>query len=231
MFILRSKDRGGADHGWLKTQHTFSFADYYNQERMGFRTLRVINEDQIAGGTGFSAHPHRDMEIITYIIKGALTHEDSMGNKATIVPGEVQRMSAGTGVVHSEQNAVHDEVTHLVQIWIKPKARGGMPSYAQKSFEGDLNNKKLVLVVSEDGRDDSLTINQDADIYVSKLKKDEAIEFDVREGRGVWIQTIKGSLAINNEEVFAGDGVAVESKEALRIKSLEESEFILFDLG
>ena len=148
--LRKSSDRGGADHGWLKTQHSFSFANYYDADQMGFRSLRVINEDFIAGGTGFGAHPHRDMEIITYIIKGALEHQDSMGNKAVIQPGEVQRMSAGRGVVHSEYNQVSDQETHLLQIWIEPRSRGGEPGYGQKSFEEDFNTKPMTLVVSGD---------------------------------------------------------------------------------
>lgn len=229
--LRKSQDRGIANHGWLKSKHTFSFADYYNPEHMGFRSLRVINEDRIEGGTGFGAHPHRDMEIISYVVKGALKHEDSMGTKAIIKPGEVQRMSAGTGVVHSEYNAQPTDETHFFQIWITPKTRGGTPGYGQKSFENDLNSKKLVLVMSPDGRDGSIDIKQDADMYISRLKTGDDLEFKVRESRGVWIQVVKGNLTINEKSLTIGDALSFQDEETLKIKANEDSEIILFDLA
>jgi quercetin 2,3-dioxygenase len=229
--LRKSEERGYANHGWLKSRHTFSFADYYDPKQMGFRSLRVINEDRIDGGTGFGAHPHRDMEIISYVIEGGLLHKDSMGTEAVIKPGEVQRMTAGTGVVHSEYNALPDKETHFFQIWIMPKSRGGNPGYGQKSFEKDLNSKKLVLVVSEDAREGSIGIKQDADLYISRLKKDEDLEFKLRPQRGAWVQVVKGRLSVNGKEIVTGDAVSFESEELLNIKSLDQSEFLLFDLA
>lgn len=230
MQLKRSNERGAADHGWLKSHHSFSFADYYDPANMGFRSLRVINEDHIDAGTGFGTHPHRDMEIITYVVKGALEHQDSMGNKAAITPGEVQRMTAGTGVLHSEY-AKEGEDVHLLQIWIMPNARGGNPGYGQKSFETELNSKEKVLVVSADARDGSIGIKQDADLWVSRPKPGQTIEFDVRKGRGIWIQLVKGAIDVNGKSLDAGDAVALESESKLTIKSRAESEFLLFDLA
>lgn len=229
LHLRKSKDRGYADHGWLKSFHTFSFADYRDTNHMNFRTLRVINEDFIRAQTGFGEHPHRDMEIISYVIQGSLSHKDSMGNESTIRPGEVQRMSAGVGVVHSEQNNASEE-THLLQIWIMPNAKGGAPGYGQKSFESELNSKDLVLVVSKDGRDGSIAIKQDADLYISRLKKSHEISFVLKPKRGAWVQLVKGKLAVNNLELLPGDGLSVEDESLLKIKAIEPSEFLLFDL-
>ncbi len=229
--ILRSKDRGNADHGWLKSRHTFSFANYYNPNYMGFRSLRVINEDHIDGGTGFDMHGHKDMEIISYVASGALYHEDSKGNKATILPGEVQRMSAGTGVLHSEHNKSDIEKAHLFQIWIMPNKTGVPFSYGQKSFEEDIKNKDMVLVVSESGREGSININQDADLYISNLKKDKTVNFDIKPGRNIWIQMIKGAVEVNGEKIETGDGLRTSQSQLLNIKSSDDSEFMLFDLA
>ncbi|MCM2280470.1 MAG: pirin family protein [Bdellovibrionaceae bacterium] len=229
--IRKSDERGLADHGWLKSRHTFSFADYYDPKFMGFRSLRVINEDRIEGGTGFGSHPHRDMEIISYVIQGALAHKDSMGNQTLIRPGEVQRMSAGTGVVHSEYNAIPNGETHFFQIWILPQAPGGTPGYGQKSFESELNSKKLVLVVSQDGRDGSISIKQDADLYISRLSSGDALDFRVRPTRGLWLQVAYGHLNINGEELSTGDALAFEAAEQLEAQANEKSEFLLFDLA
>ncbi len=229
--LRRSDERGTADHGWLRSRHTFSFADYYHPKFMGFRNLRVINEDRIDGGTGFGAHPHRDMEIISYVVKGALRHKDSMGTEAIIKPGEVQRMSAGTGVVHSEYNAVPDEESHFFQIWIQPESFGGKPGYGQKSFDADLGSKKLVLVVSRDGRDGSLPIKQDADMYISRLKEKDVLDYQVRPGRGVWVQVVKGELTVDGKVLGAGDAASTEEPQALRFEARGDSELILFDLS
>lgn len=229
--LRKSQDRGIANHGWLKSKHTFSFADYYDPEFMGFRSLRVINEDRIDGGTGFGAHPHRDMEIISYVVKGALEHKDSMGTKAIIRPGEVQRMSAGTGVVHSEYNAMPDEETHFFQIWIQPKSRGGNPGYGQKSFENELNSNQLVLVMSEEGRDGSISIKQDADIYISRLPAGADLELKVRKTRGAWVQVVSGKLTVNGKELTTGDAISFEDEELLTFKAEDKSEIILFDLA
>ncbi len=232
MMQLRKSDaRGLANHGWLKSLHTFSFARYFDPEQMGFRALRVINEDRIDGGTGFGAHPHRDMEIISYVVKGALEHQDSMGTKAIIRPGEVQRMSAGSGVVHSEYNQLPDEETHFFQIWIQPKSRGGEPGYGQKSFADELARKNLVLVVSEDGRDGSISIKQDADLYISRMKTDEELSFSLRSGRGAWVQIVSGGVSLNGRDLKTGDGVAVTGVDELRFLAAQPTEFLLFDLA
>jgi quercetin 2,3-dioxygenase len=229
LHIRKSEERGYADHGWLKTHHTFSFADYYDPRHMGFRSLRVINEDLIDGGKGFGSHPHKDMEIITYVIKGALRHKDSMGTESIIKPGEVQRMSAGSGVVHSE-HAVGPEDVHLFQVWIQPDRSGEKPGYGQKSFETELAAKDLVLVVSKDGREGSIEIKQDADMYVSRLKAGKELEYAVRPGRGIWGQVAKGQLRLGNKVLSRGDGFSSEDAQVLRLQAAEDSELILFDL-
>ena len=228
--VRKSEERGLAEHGWLKSRHTFSFANYYDPKHMGFLNLRVINEDRIAGGTGFSSHPHCDMEIISYVVKGALEHKDSMGTKAIIKPGEVQRMSAGTGVVHSEKNAQAKDETHFFQIWITPKYQGVKPGYGQKSFEQELNSKKLVLVISQDAREGSIGINQDADMYISRLKSGEELDFKIRPGRGVWLQVIKGNGEINGTQLKTGDAISSQDEQSLKFIAAEDSEVILFDL-
>jgi redox-sensitive bicupin YhaK (pirin superfamily) len=229
--LRKSQDRGGADHGWLKAKHSFSFASYYDPKHMGFRSLRVINEDRIAGGRGFGAHPHSDMEIITFIVKGALEHRDSMGNKAVIRPGEIQHMSAGTGVVHSEYNPNPDEETHLLQIWIETAEEGATPGYGQKSFEAQLSEKNLVLVVSQDGRDGSIPIRQDADIRLGRFKTGDSVELPVRAGRGVWVQLVSGELSVNGHTLKAGDGLALEQVPGVAILAKSPAEFLMFDLA
>lgn len=228
--VRKSNDRGLADHGWLKSRHTFSFAEYYDPEFMGFGSLRVINEDRIQGGTGFGTHPHKDMEIISYVVSGALQHKDSMGNVAVIKPGEIQRMSAGTGVAHSEYNDEKSKETHFFQIWITPDHRGGKPGYGQKSFEKELAEQKIVHVISKDGRDGSIRINQDANMYISRLKKSESLDYKLSKGRKLWIQLVKGSVIINELEIETGDAIATTDTGTLKIKASEESEMIIFDL-
>jgi redox-sensitive bicupin YhaK (pirin superfamily) len=233
MKLRKADDRGLALHGWLKSRHTFSFANYHHPEQMGFRSLRVINEDRIEGGTGFGMHPHRDMEIISYVVKGALIHKDSMGTEAVIRPGEVQRMSAGSGIFHSEKNFADDEA-HFFQIWILPMEGGGEPGYGQKSFEKRLNEEKLVLTISGDGRNGSISIKQDADLYVSRLKKNESLEFKVRKGRGVWVQVVSGSLTVSGQqdlEIATGDGLSLEAEQLLSFNAKENSEVLIFDLA
>lgn len=228
--ILKSQDRGGANHGWLKSQHTFSFADYYNPAQMAFRALRVINEDWIAPQNGFGMHPHRDMEIITVVLEGSLKHKDSMGNTAVVRPGEVQRMSAGTGVMHSEFNADERE-THLLQIWIMPEKTGIEPSYGQKSFADELEKKNLVLAVSKDGRDGSISMNQNADVYLGRLALGEELNYAIRTDRHVWIQMTGGTLNANGKVLTTGDALAVSKEDLLTLRSSgNDTRFILFDL-
>lgn len=229
--LRKSSERGRANHGWLKSQFTFSFAEYYDPEHMGFRALRVINEDHIEGGKGFPMHPHRDMEIISFMVSGALAHKDSHGNVAVVRPGEVQRMSAGTGVAHSEFNHSPDQDAHLLQIWILPNKTGVPFSYGQKSFEQDMNEKKLVLAVSNTGRDGSISIQQDADLYLSRLMKSDSLAFEMRPGRHVWIQVVKGKIRVNGTEAEAGDGLAASEEKLLKIEASEDSELLLFDLN
>jgi redox-sensitive bicupin YhaK (pirin superfamily) len=229
--IRRSKERGYFDHGWLETYHTFSFADYFDPENMGFRSLRVINEDFVEPGQGFPKHGHRDMEIVTYVIKGELSHRDSMGNGETIRPHEVQRMTAGTGVLHSEYSSPTDK-THLLQIWIMPAAKNLTPAYEQTAFPEEEKRGRLRLVASRGGDDGSVHINQDVKLYASILSDGETVSLDLDEGRHAWIQLISGSIEVNGETLSAGDGAAVSDERSLNIKAVDDnSEFLLFDLS
>lgn len=232
--VRRSKERGAANHGWLDTRFTFSFADYYDPQFMGFRDLRVINEDHIEADQGFPKHGHRDMEIITYMISGELSHRDSMGNGETITPGEVQRMTAGTGVLHSEFSSPTDK-THLLQIWILPEANRLTPSYEQKLFSAEEKQGKLRLVASRHGSgggdDGSIHINQDVKLYASILKEGETVTTELDENRHAWIQLISGSLDVNGTTLDAGDGAAISDETSLKVRAYEDnSEFLLFDL-
>jgi quercetin 2,3-dioxygenase len=228
--IRRSKERGHANHGWLDTNFTFSFADYYDPRFMGFRDLRVINEDFIEPAQGFPKHGHHDMEIITYMIDGELSHRDSMGNGETIRPHEVQRMTAGTGVLHSEYSSPTDK-THLLQIWILPEKNGLIPSYEQKLFAPEEKLGKLRTIASRGGDDGSVTINQDVSLYASILKAGDAVSHNLVAGRHAWVQLISGSIDLNGEVLNAGDGAAVSDESVLAIKALaNDSEFLLFDL-
>lgn len=229
--IRKSGERGYANYGWLDTKYTFSFSNYYDPHFMGFRALRVINEDYIAPNQGFPTHGHADMEIITYVISGELSHKDSMGNGTTILPNEVQRMSAGTGVSHSEYSSPTDE-THLLQIWILPEEKNLTPSYKQTYFAPEEKKGKLKLVASRAGTDGSVTIHQDVNLYSSILGKGETVEHTLAENRHAWIQVVKGSLKINGETLNQGDGAAVSEETRLEIESFaEETEFLLFDLN
>ena len=229
--IRKANERGHANHGWLDTNYTFSFSDYYDPRFMGFRDLRVINEDYIAPAQGFPKHGHRDMEIITYVISGELSHRDSMGNGETIHPHEVQRMTAGTGVLHSEYSSPTDK-THLLQIWILPEKNNLTPSYEQKFFAPEEKQGKLRLVASRGGDDGSVTINQDVSLYASILANGESVTHEMTGGRHAWIQLISGTLDVNGETLNAGDGAAVSEETALQIKALaDNSEFLLFDLN
>lgn len=225
-----SNERGHIEHDWLNSYHTFSFGEYFDEKFVHFRGLRVINEDRILGGCGFDFHPHKDMEIITYIIEGALEHKDTLGNVKIISRDEVQVMSAGSGIQHSEYNHLKDRETHFFQIWILPNKKGLTPEYRQKSFSEAFSKKNLVLVASQEGRDQSLTINQDADVYIGRFKPMEEIEFKISSGRHIWIQMIDGEITVNNVHLDAGDALAISNEKLLKIKSQSKSEFILFDL-
>ncbi len=230
--IRRSQDRGHANHGWLDSRFSFSFADYYDPAHMGFRSLRVINDDRVAGGAGFGMHPHQDMEIVTYMLDGALTHKDSMGNGSTIRPGEVQRMTAGTGIRHSEFNP-SEEAAHLLQIWLLPREKGLTPSYDQKYFGGEAKSGKLALLASPDGRDGSMRIEQDAKLYASWLTSGESVRHELDPGRHAWLQVARGSVRLGDQLLNEGDGAAVSGESALVMSGVSDAggEFLLFDLN
>jgi redox-sensitive bicupin YhaK (pirin superfamily) len=228
--IIRSKDRGLADHGWLNSRHTFSFGEYHNPARMGFSVLRVINEDRIQGGTGFDTHGHKDMEIISYVIDGALEHRDSTGTHAVIRPGEIQRMSAGSGVRHSEHNHLKDRATHFLQIWILPEKKGIAPGYDQKSFESDLACSDLLLVASHTGKQGSATLNQDVDIYACKAPAPGEKTLTTFAARHAWVQVVRGQVEVNGETLSAGDGAGLSQVERIALKWQADTEFLLLDL-
>ena len=229
--IRKSEERGHVKIDWLDSRHTFSFGDYYDPNHMSFRSLRVINEDHVAPGSGFGAHPHRDMEILTYVVDGVLEHKDNMGNGSLIQPGEIQRMSAGTGIVHSEFNHSKTASVHLLQIWILPERKGLSPGYEQRTFSRAQKLNKLCLIASPDARDGSVRVHQDLSLYAAILTEDtESVHLVVAQ-RGVWVQVVRGSVKINKQILNAGDACAVELAEALRIKASEESEILLFDLA
>ena len=229
--IRKSEERGHLNHGWLDTYHTFSFDQYYDPRHMSFGSLRVINEDRVAPGHGFPTHSHRDMEIITYVLEGGLAHRDSMGNGSVIKPGDVQRMTAGIGVAHSEANPSSSEPVHLLQIWIMPNARGLEPGYEQKMFSDDAKQGKLALIASENGRDGSVTIHQDAHVYASKLDAADSVTHTIGEDRKVWVQVARGSVRVNSEYLKQGDGAAITDERTISIEGMEPAEILLFDMG
>lgn len=228
--LRRADERGHFNFGWLDTYHTFSFGEYQDPAHMGFRSLRVINEDRVAPGTGFPTHPHRDMEIVTYVLNGALSHRDSMGNGSTITPGEVQRMSAGTGVTHSEYSHEAEE-THLLQIWILPDRKGLAPSYEQRRISGEGRAGELCLVASQDGRQGSVRLHQDAEIHAVKFAGGQKVEHRPREGRGQWVHVVSGRVTVNGVELCAGDGASVEGEALLALEAKAPAEILLFDLA
>lgn len=229
--IRPSSERGSAFHGWLDTRHTFSFAGYHDPEHMGFRALRVLNEDKITPGAGFPTHGHREMEIVSVVLAGALEHQDSTGHHEVLRPGEVQRMTAGTGVYHSEGNPSQDEGTHFLQIWILPDTRGLRPGYEQKAFPESERRGALRLVGSRDGRDGSLTIHQDLSLYVSLLAPGERVTHTLAKGRHAWVQLVRGAIDLNGTKLEAGDGAAISEESLLTIAATKDAELLLFDLA
>jgi quercetin 2,3-dioxygenase len=229
--IRKSEARGHANHGWLDTHHTFSFADYYDPAQMGFRSLRVINEDHVGPGEGFPPHSHRDMEILTYILEGGLQHRDSMGNGSVIRPGDVQRMSAGTGVTHSEFNASKKEPVHLLQIWILPSRSGIPPGYEEKHFAEAERQGRLRLIASPEGTEGSATVHQDARVYAGLLNPGDSVQHLLSPGRHAWVQVARGKLRLGTEPLSAGDGAAVSDQGKLTLTAESPAEVLLFDLA
>lgn len=229
MILRRASERGYADHGWLRSYHTFSFAHYHDPAHMGFRALRVINEDRVAGGQGFGAHPHRDMEILSYVLDGAMEHRDSLGNGAVMRPGDVQRMSAGTGVRHSEFNHSPSEGLHFLQIWIEPDTLGLTPSYEQKAFPAQDQPSGWRLIASRDGRAGSVTVHQDLNLYLGRFAGGEQSPAPI--ARHAWLHLVRGTAKVNGERLSAGDAAAFSPGEAISLEGIEDAEVLLFDLG
>jgi redox-sensitive bicupin YhaK (pirin superfamily) len=229
--IRRADERGHAEHGWLDSRHTFSFADYYDPKFMGFGPLRVINEDRVQPGQGFGAHSHRDMEIISYVLAGALEHKDSLGNGSVIRPGDVQRMSAGTGVTHSEFNHSKAELVHFLQIWIQPERAGARPSYAEKRFDEAAKRGSLKLIGSRDGRDGSVVVHQDVALYAAVLDTGEQVEHGLASGRRAWLQVARGAVQVNGRDLAAGDGAALTDERTVTIRGVQAAEVLLFDMA
>lgn len=228
--LRRAEERGRANFGWLDSRHSFSFGHYFDPKHMGFGPLRVINDDRVIGGGGFPAHPHADMEIISYVLEGGLEHKDSLGTGSVVRPGDVQRMSAGTGVRHSEFNASKSEPVHFLQIWILPERKGLEPSYEQKTFSDADKRGKLRLIGSRDGRDGSVTIHQDVDLYATVLGNGDKVEHELKAGRVGWVQVARGTATFNGEQLYPGDGVAVEEAGKLEIAGTSEAEILVFDM-
>jgi quercetin 2,3-dioxygenase len=230
LLIRRAHERGHANHGWLDSFHSFSFGDYYDPEHMSFRSLRVINEDRVAPGNGFGTHPHRDMEIISYVIEGAIEHRDSIGNGSVIRPGDVQRMSAGTGITHSEFNPSETEAVHFLQIWVVPEPTGLAPSYEQKAFDRLEKQGQLRLVASQDGRENSVVVHQDVNIYATILVAQASVQLDLQTDRYYWVQVVRGEIVVNGEAVSAGDAIALSQESQLSLTGQQETEVLVFDL-
>lgn len=230
MTIRKANERGHADHGWLNTYHTFSFADYYDPQWMGFRDLRVINDDYVAPGMGFGKHPHRDMEIITYVLSGALEHKDSMGNGRIIKPGEFQYMAAGTGVVHSEYNPSKENPVHFLQIWVQPDKHGAKPAYGEKSCANAAPGR-LHLIASKSGREDSIRINQDADLWLAKFSNGQTLTHELKPQRHAWVQVAEGEVTLNGKPLSAGDAAAVSDESKLELAGKGKAQVLLFDLN
>lgn len=228
--LRKASERGHADHGWLDTWHTFSFADYYDPAHHNFRVLRVMNDDKVAAGQGFGTHPHRDMEIVTYVLEGELAHKDSMGHQATLTPGEVQRITAGTGIQHSEFNPSATKPVHLYQIWLMPDAKGHTPSYAQKAFPKEGRTGRWQTIVSKDGHEDSITIHQDAVIQLAELTSGQTIKHSFAPSRYGWLQVLRGQAKVNGLAVSAGDGIAIAEEQAIEVSTSASTEVMLFDL-
>jgi len=231
MTIRKAAERGHANHGWLDSHHTFSFANYYDPAHMGFRSLRVINDDRVAAGQGFGSHPHRDMEILSYVLEGELAHRDSMGTGSVIRPGDVQRMSAGTGVAHSEYNPSEEDDVRFLQIWLLPGQRGIQPSYEQKTFSDQEKDGRFRLVASPDGRDGSLTIHTDASVHAGRFDRGQRAELALAAGRHGWIQVARGAVRVNGHELRAGDGAALSDERLIRVEGIEDAEVLAFDLS
>lgn len=229
--VRKAEDRGHFDFGWLNTYHTFSFSEYYDPKHMHFRSLRVINEDTVHPGGGFPTHPHRDMEIITYVLEGELAHKDSMGNGSVIRPGEVQRMSAGTGILHSEFNHSKDKSVHLLQIWILPNKRGVTPTYEQKFFEAKEKQGRLRLVASPDGSEASVTIHQDAKLFATLLESGQNVEYKLEPDRHIWIHVARGTIEINGQKLGQSDSAGISEEQLITITGTEKAEVLLFDLA
>lgn len=229
--VRKANERGHADHGWLNTYHTFSFSTYHDLDHMRFRSLRVMNEDFVAPGQGFGTHPHRDMEIVTYVLEGALEHKDSMGNGEVLRPGEFQRMSAGTGITHSEFNPSSEEPVHLYQIWLFPERKGIEPSYEQKRFPPEERHNRLRLVASREAENGSLLIHQDARIYLASVDAGRSVEYALPPGRYAWLQVLRGRVSLNGTALGSSDGAAVSNETALSIQADDDAEIMLFDLA
>lgn len=228
--IRRSSERGHLDHGWLDTYHTFSFGDYYDAAQMGFHALRVINEDRVAPGMGFGMHGHRDMEIVTLVLSGALEHKDSLGNGGVLRPGELQHMSAGSGIRHSEFNPSADEPVHLYQIWLLPREQGLAPSYSQKVFDARLRQGRWQLVASPDGAEESLRIQQDARLFLADLGEGQRLNYELAPGRGAWLQVLSGQVELDGALLSAGDAAGLEKAAGMATQGVQAAEILLFDL-